>query len=340
MLRRRALLSMPLVAAAGVVHAQTADWAKVAEAANKQGHLNVMHNIPPPGGDTWFETFRKAYPGITVEATRLGSSALAQRFTTEYAAGASQTDAVMTLFDDTLVRWQQDGWVRRVSVPEAAGMPAHYKRDDRLFTIQLTRSVAFSNKSRVRENDAPRDWADFFDPKWKDKVGMDPPWRSVVVQGMIAEWDAIGLKDTARRLKANGVRFFNGSAGVIQALIRGDINVAPVIESPVASALADGAPLRVNFPTSGVPAMESMAFLPEKAPHPEVGLVFLNWVLSKEGQQALQDITGATVTRPGVTPSKILPGVEGQKIVLATDVLTPERQKAIIEEWRSVFGLQ
>src|SRR6202012_4675622 len=96
MLRRRALLSMPLVAVAGGVRAQTADWAKIVEAANKQGHLNVMHNIPPPGGDTWFETFRKAYPGITVEPTRLGSSALAQRFTTEYVAGASQTDAVMT----------------------------------------------------------------------------------------------------------------------------------------------------------------------------------------------------------------------------------------------------
>lgn len=340
MLRRRALLSVPLIAATGVVHAQTADWAKVVEAANKQGHLNVMHNIPPPGGDTWFEAFRKAHPGITVEPTRLGSSALAQRFTTEYAAGASQTDAVMTLWDDTLVKWQQDGWVRRVSVPEAAGMPARYKRDDRMFTIQLTRSVAVSHKSRVREKDAPRDWADFFDPKWKDKVGMDPPWRSVVVQGMIAEWDAVGIKDTARRLKANGVRFFNGSAGVVQALIRGDINVAPVIEPPVASALADGAPLRVNFPTSGVPAMESMAFLPEKAPHPEVGLVFLNWVLSKEGQQALQDFTGATVTRPGLSPSKILPGVEGQKIVYATDVLTAEKQKAIIDEWRSVFGLQ
>jgi iron(III) transport system substrate-binding protein len=169
---------------------------------------------------------------------------------------------------------------------------------------------------------------------------MDPPWRSVVVQGMLADWEVNGIKDAARRLKANGVRFFNGSAGVVQALIRGDINVAPVIETPVVSALADGAPLRVMFPSSGVPAIESMAFLPEKAPNLEAGLVFLNWVLSTPGQQALQDIVGATVTRPDVKPPKVLPGIEGQKIVLATNVLTPERQKAIIDEWRSVFGLQ
>ena len=124
MLRRRALLSMPLFAAAGVVHAQTTDWTKVVEAANKQGHLNVMHNIPPPGGDTWFETFRKAYPGITVESTRLGSSGLAQRFTTEYAAGASQTDAIMTLWDDTVAKWQQDGWIRRVNAQRRRRVPS------------------------------------------------------------------------------------------------------------------------------------------------------------------------------------------------------------------------
>ena len=102
MLRRRALLAMPLVAAAGGARAQTADWSKVVEAAKKQGHLNVMHNIPPPMGETWFATFKAANPGIEVETTRLGSAALAQRFTTEYAAGASQTDVVMTLWDDTI----------------------------------------------------------------------------------------------------------------------------------------------------------------------------------------------------------------------------------------------
>jgi iron(III) transport system substrate-binding protein len=340
MLRRRALLAMPLVAAAGGVRAQTADWSKVVEAAKKQGHLNVMHNIPPPMGETWFAAFKAANPGIEVETTRLGSAALAQRFTTEYAAGASQTDAVMTLWDDTIAKWQKDKWVRRIAVPEAAGIPANYKLDDQVFIFQIVRSVAVSNKSRVRDKDAPKEWTDFFDPKWKDKIGMDPPWRSVVVQGMIADWEVNGIKDIASRLKANGVRFFNGSAGVVQALIRGDIQVAPVIETPVVSALNDGAPLRVIFPSSSVPAISSVAFLPEKAPNPDAGLVFMNWLLSNPGQQSLQDIVGATVTRPDVKPPKVLPGVAGQKIVLSTEVLTAERQKAIIDEWRSVFGIQ
>ena len=69
-------------------------------------------------------------------------------------------------------------------------------------------------------------------------------------------------------------------------------------------------------------------------------MVFLNWVLSESGQQIFQDILGSPVARPGIKPPKLVPGTEGQKIELSSDLLTPANQKAIIEEWRSVFGLQ
>jgi iron(III) transport system substrate-binding protein len=340
MLRRRTLLSLPLFAGiASSAHAQGTDWAKVVEAANKQGHLNILHNTPPPMGDLWLAEFSKAFPAISVEATRLGSSELMQRFNTEYAAGASQNDVLITLWDDTLAKWQQDGWVRSFVPPEAVTFLDRYKRDNQIYTIQLIRSTIVSNKSRVHEADAPKDWVDCFDPKWKDKFGMDPPWRSVAVQEMLAVWDQLGIKDAAQRMTANGVRFFTGSAGVIQAVIRGDIQIAGVIDPAVISALADGAPVRVIYPASAVPAIATAALLPAKAPHPEAGMVFLNWAMSAAGQQSLVDIVGATVTRPGTRPPKLVPGVDGQRIVLSTDILTPGKQTAIVNEWRSVFGL-
>ncbi len=340
-LRRRTLLSLPLAAGLSrTAFAQDADWSKIVETANKQGHLVILHNTPPPLGDLWFAEFHKAFPKIDVEATRLPSSELMQRFGTEYAAGASQSDAVITLWDDTLAKWAQDGWIRTFVPPEAAAFADEYKRNNQIYTLQLIRSSVISNKSRVREADAPKEWADLFDPKWKDKIGMDPPWRSVAVQEMLAYWAKLGIKDAAQRLKANGVRFFNGSAGIVQAVIRGDVQVAATIDPPVISAIGDGAPVRVVYPASGVPAIATSAFLPAKAPHPDVGMVFLNWAMSEAGQQSFQDIAGSPVVRPGIKPPKLVPGLEGQKIVLSTDLLNAGVQKAIIEEWRSVFGLQ
>ena len=339
-LARRALLATPFIAAASWANAQPAEWDKVIESANKQGHLNLTHNIPPPLGDQWVAEFNKDFPKIAVEATRLGSSELMQRFNTEYPSGASQTDACLTLWDDTLLTWASNGWVKTWKPPEAAAFDPKYVIHDQLFVIQVIRSSLASSKTKVKEADAPKEWTDFFNPKWKDKIGMDPPWRSVAVQQMLAVWHEQGMKDVAQRLKENGVRFFNGSAGVVQALIRGDIWVAAVIEPAVVNAIGDGAPVRVFYPASAVPAVGTPAFVPAKSPNQEAGMVFLNWSMGAKGQQALQDVMGSPVTRPGIGDPKLVPGIAHQKVILSTELLNPEKQKAIVDEWRQVFGLQ
>jgi len=339
-LARRVLMASPFIAAASRAGAQTVEWETVVETANKQGHLNLTHNIPPPLGDTWVAEFNKAFPKISVEATRLGSSELMQRFNTEYSAGASRADACLTLWDDTLLTWSKNGWIKTWKPREAAAFDPKYVIQDRLFVIQVIRSAIASSKTKVKEADAPKEWTDFFNPKWKDKIGMDPPWRSVAVQQMLAVWAEQGMTNVAQRLKENGVRFFNGSAGVVQALIRGDIWVAAVIEPPVVNALGDGAPVRVIYPASAVPAIGTPAFVPAKSPNQEAGMVFLNWALSAKGGQTLQDVMGSPVTRPGLGDPKLVPGIAQQKIILSTELLTPAKQKAIIDEWRQVFGLQ
>ena len=181
-LARRTLLATPFVAAASRAIAQAADWDKLVEAANRQGHLNLTHNIPPPLGDQWVAEFNKAFPKIAVEATRLGSSVLLQRLGTEFSAGASQTDACLTLWDDTLLTWSSNGWLKTWKPPEAAAFDPKYVIRDQLFVIQVIRSTLASSKTKVKEADAPKEWPDFFNPKWKDRIGMDGPrpgarWR-------------------------------------------------------------------------------------------------------------------------------------------------------------------
>ena len=340
-LLRRSMLQMPFVAAAaGPAFAQGVDMAAIAAAAVKQGKLNLLHNIPPPLGDLWIAEFQKAFPKIAVEATRLGSTEMMQRFGTEYQAGASDADLLVTLWDETLLKWSDQGWLRTWTPPESAVYPAHFKARDQIYTSHLNRSCLVTSKTKIKEADAPKEWTDFFDPKWQGKIGMDPPWRSVAVQAMLAVWDQQGIKDVAKRLKANGVRFFNGSAGVVQAVIRGDIQVAAVIDPPVITALADDAPIRAAYPASGVPTTGTGLMMPVKAPHPEAAQVFLNWAVSQNGQKALLATAGAPVPRPDAGAQKLVPGVDGQKILMSSDILTPAMQKAMIEEWRTVFGLQ
>ena len=157
-IRWRAMLSMPFVATFGATTAAAeTDWSQVTATANRQGRVNILHNTPPPLGDLWMAEFHKAFPNIEVEATRLGSSELMQRFGTENAAGVSPSDVVMTLSNDTLSKWSTDGLIRTWTPPEATPFDPQYKMHDQIYIVQLIRSSLVSSKTRIREADAPKD---------------------------------------------------------------------------------------------------------------------------------------------------------------------------------------
>ena len=79
--------------------------------------------------------------------------------------------------------------------PEAAAFDAKYIVRDQAFITQVIRSTLTTTKTKVKDADAPKEWTDVFDPKWKGRIGMDPPWCSVAIHQMLACWEQIGIKD-------------------------------------------------------------------------------------------------------------------------------------------------
>lgn len=335
------LVALLVVSLASWANAGDADWPAIEAAAKKVGTLTLYHNLPPPGDEGLIAAFEAAHPGIKVETVRLGSTAMMQRFEAETAAGVCRADALMTNFDETENRWIDNGWVLEWTPPEAAAYPPEFRHRDRLFTTQLYREAIIYNTARIKPADAPKAYADLFDPKWKGKIGLNPPWRSVTVQGAVAFWEKkLGITGVAQRLKDNDIRFFSGSAGVVQAVVRGDVWIASLIDPAVINALADGAPIAAVYPETGVPAALANVFVPAKAPSTAAGKLFVNWLLSEQGQTALQDSSGAPVTRPGVKPPKFVPPNSALKITLSPSLLTPDYQQAMLKEFRTIFNVQ
>ena len=318
-------------------------WAAVEAAAIKEGKLTLYHNVNPAGAELLAKEFRKDRPGIDLEMTRLGSSPLIQRFSTEFSAGRHIADVVITFPDERISVGMKAGWMAAWVPPELKHFRpgANYENQNMMFNIQTAREAIIWNKQKVKPADAPKEWADLFDPRWKGKVGMNPPWRSVAIQGIIAHWEKLGLGDTAAKLKANDVRFFEGSGGIIQAVIRGDVHVAELTDLPLNTALADGAPIGYVYPKSGTTLSEGYVFVAAKAPHPNAGKVFANWLLSAKGQIFLQSFGGLSATRPGTPPLTHLPATSALSNTVDGLSLTPAaKQKEIVDHWRTVFGIQ
>ena len=331
------LLLCPL----GVGAALAQSWDEIVAAGRKEGRVLFYNNLQPNGIEPLLQKFRARYPEISVEQIRLGSNALIERYETEHNAGRHLADVVLTFPDERLDAGEKAGWMLDWMPPEAKNFPDDAIVRGHIFVLQQSREALIWNKRLVKDADAPKTWEDLFDPKWKGKVGMNPPWRSVSIQQIIAFWENIGIKDPAGRMKANEVRFFEGSGGIVQAVLRGDVRVAEVTDLPLNPLIEDGAPLGFTYPRAGTTLSFGKGFVVAKAPHPNAGKVFLNWLMTKEGQEALQMHGGLAVTRKDVTPPKHIPPTSALSgAVDGETILTPERQKKIVAEWRGVFGIR
>jgi iron(III) transport system substrate-binding protein len=343
----RACRSAALAAAAAGALALSApaaiaqSWNEVVAAAKKEGRVVFYNNLQPNGIEPLLSKFREAHPEIQTEQIRLGSNPLIERFQTEFNAGRHLADVLITFPDERIDAGMKAGWMAEWTPPELPNFPADINAENKLFTLQHAREAIIWNKTRVRPADAPKEWTDLFDPKWKGKVGMNPPWRSVSIQQIVAFWEDKGIEKPAEKMKANDARFFEGSGGIIQAVVRGDVLVAELTDLPLNPLLEDGAPIGFVYPASGTTLSANKAFVAAKAPHPNAGKVFLNWLMTESGQTALQQYAGLSVTRKGIPPLTKLPATSQlANVVDGEKILTPERQAKIVNEWRTVFGIQ
>ena len=341
-LKRRTALALLMGAALPCPARAAEDWVGVQEAARKEGRLSFYHNLRPQGVETLLAEFRKANTGIQTEQIRLGSAPLIERFATEFNAGRNLADVMLTFPDDAYFNGvNKGGWAATWMPPELAAFKPESNHDNKAFAVHTSRNIIIWNKQRVKPADAPKEWADLWDPKWRGKVGMDPPWRSIAVQGLVALWAKNGIPDAAEKLRANDVRFFEGSAGVFQAVLRGDVMVGTLADLPVEPALEDGAPIGFVYPKSGTATNDGYIMVNARAPHPNVGRVFANWLLSAPGQVVLQEQGGLPVTRPGVPPLKFLPATSSlSNAVDSLKIVSGPDQARTIEAWRTTFGIR
>lgn len=342
-LTRRALMASAAGAlvTGGAAAQDAANWSEVVAGARREGRVVFYCNLQPNGIEPLLQAFREANPGIRAEYIRLGSAPLIERFQTEFNAGRNLCDVLITFPDDRFDEGLRNGWAARWTPPELPNFDPSIVRGGVGFALHQSRECIIWNKNLVRDADAPKEWEDLMDPRWRGRVGMNPPWRSVSIQQIVAYWEDIGIRDAAERLRANQVRFFEGSGGIVQAVVRGDVRVAHLTDLPLNPMLEDGAPLGFVYPASGTTTSSGVAFVAARAPNPNAGRVLLNWMMTQAGQEALQRLGGLPVTRKGAPPLTRIPATaQLQKVVDGESVLTPERQARIVGHWRTVFGVR
>ena len=243
------------------------------------------------------DAFSKRFPGINGTYWQATRSEVTTRTLTEYQGNQASVDVILT---------------EAPLVLHAAGATQPYQtvQGNSLFVNDAIAPVASLqiqalayNTKKLKREDVPKSWEDITNPKYKGIVALDDPMRAGPLSSMLAafkdEW-----KDDARwvnfikGLKALNVPVHKSTTAMFRLLVAGEYSIVmPALFHDVVHDKETGSP--VDFARGAGPVISpQQAAIYVKAPHPTAGKLFAEWLVSPEGQAAI-DAVGRPSARKG-----------------------------------------
>ncbi len=255
--------------------------------AKKQGQVVMYTSLNLKDSVPLSEAFEKR-TGIKVQLWRASSEKVLQRAITEARAGRFSPDILETNGPEMEALYREQ-ILEEFYSPHFTDLPAaafprhrHYVADRfNFFTIGY-------NTNLVKPEEVPNAYEDLVHPRWAGRVG---------IEGSDVDWFGAMVKSMG---EAKGLAFFRKVAQMKPQIRTGHTLMAELVASgeiPLAATLYNhnverlmvkGAPVKWKAlrPTFGRPNAIGVA---KRAPHPHAAMVFVDFMLSKEGQTILKE---------------------------------------------------
>jgi iron(III) transport system substrate-binding protein len=306
-----------------------AEWEKIVELGKQEGKVLIYGALlGGPEGSAIAEEFRKQ-TGITVDFVAGAGSPLYSRIREELKAGSSAD-----LFEGSQP-WpsiiQKDGYflsmkdkplpVLRNEVSAFPVNPTRMAEGGEFVIDRFGGNVGhvIVNSRLLQPSEYPKSFKEMAtEPRFNGKIGWVNPKSTGDVAFKWVQWgynaDSFSLEDVWSIYAKQSPLMLAVPMDVGGAIGRGEGSVG-MGTSTIENLLEAGAPIKVLlFPD--VPFVQGVAGLGlvKDAPHPNAALVFMNWVLSKPGQEAITTIAKIRSIRkdvPDGTPPGVNPEVSG-----------------------------
>ena len=260
------------------------------------------------------ERFEALHSGVDLQWVDMGSQEVLDRIRSERAN--PQADVWFGGPEVFFSRGAEEGllepyrprWADSV-MPEARGPNGLY------YGVYRTPAVIAYNSEVLSREEAPQDWDDILDPRWKGKVLIRDPIASGTMRtifGMIMyrrfqeTGDSLAGYEWLRRLDAQTKEYVLNPTLLYQKLARREGLVTLWNLPDVLRVRAQGFPLDYILPKSGTPVLIDAVAIVNGAKQPELARAFVDYVGSVEGQLVAAREAYRNITRIDI-PDDSLP---------------------------------
>lgn len=335
---RRGVLGAAAALAAGPARAAKPFEAAPAliEAARKEGAFsNYTAQIEEVEQDT-VAAFNRRFPFVKVEIVHAPGGQLIERIRTEAAVGKLTADLIDHSEPGLLAT--MNGIFRDYQPPNAADYIPGTNPTPRLWPRVTAGWCIAWNTELIGEK--PRGWWDLTKPVYAGALGLPSgytggsTWARVMFERKMLG-DDYWVKQGALK-----PRIYPTNAVTADALVRGEVTLAPVSYPGIVLKIRDGAPLDYIFPPEGVPCFLFAAGITAVARRPAAAQLYLDWCLSEEGQSAQIRGTGhlTALKIPPLSPPGLDPAV--QKLWFPDRTESDRVRVAWLGDWAKAYGVR
>jgi ABC-type Fe3+ transport system substrate-binding protein len=310
-------------------------------AAKKEGTLRVRLNLAERNFNKLVKPFSERYPFIEVEFTRAVGADRAVKPLLAFKSGRYIADITMGIsgkFTDYLAA---DAMEDLRPLPSWSKIPEPLRHPKGYFgAYGIVNWCTSYNVNKVKKSELPKTWSELIrDPKWRNgRVGS----ANRPQLWLINIWGAKGEK-YAKNLMGD---FFStlkpqlrkeAINGMMKLASIGEVDLAmPSAGYRVKLQVERGAPIAFHCPEP-VPTAAADVVVFKGGPRVNSAKIFVNWLMSIEGQLALNAADG---TRPShvdlATLASVMPfpeAVQGKKLAYRTLDLTLNQMKPMFKAW-------
>ena len=289
----------------------TSEWDKVVDAARKEGKVTISIPASAELRKQLEEGFKKRF-GIEVEVFTARGSAGVRRMADEFRAGVRYFDlhiggssSVASGMLDEGILDVVEPWLLLPEVKDAKQWWGGHlwvdnaKRYVYMFQAYLTESIWYNTD--LAKPAELKSYDDFLNPKWKGKIGLlDPRTPGAGDSNWSFMWDVKG-EPFLKRLVQQDLLLGRDQRVLGESLAKGRLAVVTGLTYyTYLPFLKAGLPIKalpvLKEGTYGTGGSGNLAILKNPA-HPNATKVFVNWLLSREGQEVTSKALGQATRR-------------------------------------------
>ncbi len=310
----------------------------VVNATSTTSNLVWYTSIPQRHADRIANAFR-IETGIDVKIVRSSTFIVRERLMSEIENGATEADVVTIADIGTFIELKKQGHLMKYASPHYKYFPEEYE-DIGYWGVFAGFGMCMAYDER-RIDTPPQHWTDLLNERWRGRIGLEDINTAGSQYGqyyMLRE--KLGVEFWKKLLSVQKPKIYYRTEELANALLEGEIDIAGEfsIHTVYSYRVKKKTSIKGIYPEEGIPLIVNPVAIINQTDHSKEAKMFLDFLLSRKGQELMQRLNYKYSIREGMAPLDGIPSLDDLNILrpkIGTEYAT--KRSEYIQEFNRFF---